>query len=78
MVERVRVEAAQRALVERDDPVEAIARHRGFGTAETLRRTFHRLVGIAPSDYRDRFRTALRAPAHCRSHRAARLYGSLL
>jgi transcriptional regulator GlxA family with amidase domain len=57
-VERVRIEAAQRALAERDDPVESIARHYGFGTAETLRRAFHRLVGIAPSDYRDRFRTA--------------------
>jgi transcriptional regulator GlxA family with amidase domain len=57
-VERVRIEAAQRALVEHDDPVEAIARRYGFGTAETLRRTFHRVVGIAPSDYRDRFRTA--------------------
>lgn len=57
-VERVRVEAAQQALVERDDPVETIARRCGFGTAETLRRTFHRVVGIAPSDYRDRFRTA--------------------
>jgi transcriptional regulator GlxA family with amidase domain len=57
-VERVRVEAAQRDLSERDDPVEAIARHYGFGTAETLRRTFHRIVGIAPSDYRARFRTA--------------------
>jgi transcriptional regulator GlxA family with amidase domain len=57
-VERVRIEAAQRALAERNDPVEAIARRYGFGTAETLRRTFHRLVGIAPSDYRARFRTA--------------------
>jgi transcriptional regulator GlxA family with amidase domain len=57
-VERARIEAAQRALAERDDPVESIARHYGFGTAETLRRAFHRLVGIAPSDYRDRFRTA--------------------
>ncbi|MGH3456540.1 MAG: GlxA family transcriptional regulator [Nocardioidaceae bacterium] len=57
-VERVRIEAAQRALVEGDDPVETIARRHGFGTAETLRRTFHRVVGIAPSDYRDRFRTA--------------------
>jgi transcriptional regulator GlxA family with amidase domain len=55
-VERVRIEAAQRALAERDDPVETIARRYGFGTAETLRRTFHRLVGITPSDYRDRFR----------------------
>lgn len=57
-IERVRIEAAQRALAERDDPLEAIARHYGFGTAETLRRAFHRHVGIAPSDYRDRFRTA--------------------
>jgi transcriptional regulator GlxA family with amidase domain len=55
-VERVRVEAAQRDLSERDDPVDAIARRYGFGTAETLRRTFHRIVGIAPSDYRARFR----------------------
>ena len=56
-VERVRVEAAQRCLAEGNDPVETIARRCGFGTAETLRRTFHRLVGIAPSEYRDRFRT---------------------
>ncbi|MFG3438283.1 GlxA family transcriptional regulator [Nonomuraea sp. NPDC047897] len=56
-VERVRVEAAQRALAESDDPVDAIARRYGFGTAETLRRTFHRRLGIAPSDYRDRFRS---------------------
>ncbi|MFI0736272.1 GlxA family transcriptional regulator [Streptomyces sp. NPDC021225] len=56
-VERVRVEAAQRALVEGGDPVEAIARRCGFGTAETLRRAFHRHVGVAPSDYRDRFRS---------------------
>jgi transcriptional regulator GlxA family with amidase domain len=56
-VERVRVEAAQRALAERDDPVETIARRYGFGTAETLRRSFHRLLGIAPSEYRERFRT---------------------
>jgi len=57
-VERARIEAAQRALAERDDPVEAIARRYGFGTGETLRRAFHRIVGVAPSDYRDRFRTA--------------------
>ncbi|MFE9774788.1 GlxA family transcriptional regulator [Streptomyces sp. NPDC005931] len=56
-VERVRVEAARRALTEGDDPLEAIARRCGFGTAETLRRTFHRRVGIAPSDYRSRFRS---------------------
>lgn len=64
-VERVRVEAAQRALTEGDEPVEAIARRYGFTTAETLRRTFHRRLGIAPSDYRARFRsTAEAAGAH--------------
>ncbi|MFF8639014.1 GlxA family transcriptional regulator [Streptomyces pilosus] len=62
-VERVRVEAAQRALTEGYDPVEAIARHCGFGTAETLRRTFHRHLGIAPSDYRARFRSTTTAHA---------------
>ncbi|MCP2358213.1 transcriptional regulator GlxA family with amidase domain [Nonomuraea thailandensis] len=56
-VERVRVEAAQRALEDGGDPLEAIARRYGFGTAETLRRSFHRCLGVAPSDYRDRFRS---------------------
>jgi transcriptional regulator GlxA family with amidase domain len=55
-VERVRIEAARRALAEGDEPVEALARRLGFGTGETLRRAFHRRVGVAPSDYRDRFR----------------------
>ncbi len=67
-VERVRVEAAQRALAEGDDPLEAIARRSGFGTAETLRRTFHRLLGIAPSEYRARFRmTTPLTPGHAAS-----------
>lgn len=56
-VERVHVEAAQRALAESDDPLETVARRCGFGTVETMRRTFHRHLGIAPSDYRDRFRS---------------------
>ncbi|KJS63717.1 GlxA family transcriptional regulator [Streptomyces rubellomurinus] len=57
-VERVRVEAARRALTEGDEPVAALARRLGFGTAETLRRTFHRRVGIAPGEYRERFGAA--------------------
>ena len=55
-VERVRIESARRALTEGDDPVDAIARRCGFGTAETLRRVFQRRLGVAPSEYRDRFR----------------------
>lgn len=58
-VERVRIEAAQRALAGSDDPVETIARRCGFGTAETLRRAFHRQARVAPSDYRDRFRSTI-------------------
>ena len=57
-VERVRVEAAQRALAESNEPVDTIARRCGFGTAETLRRAFHRTLRVAPSDYRSRFRSA--------------------
>ncbi|MFH8658117.1 GlxA family transcriptional regulator [Streptomyces afghaniensis] len=60
-VERVRIEAAQRALTEGDEPVEAIARRYGFTTAETMRRTFHRRLGIAPSEYRARFRSTAEA-----------------
>jgi transcriptional regulator GlxA family with amidase domain len=56
-VERVRIEAAQRALTETDDPVATVARRCGFGTAETLRRAFHRNTSVAPSDYRGRFRS---------------------
>jgi transcriptional regulator GlxA family with amidase domain len=55
-VERIRIEAARRALAEGDEPLETLARRLGFGTGETLRRAFHRHVGVAPSDYRDRFR----------------------
>lgn len=57
-VERVRIEAAQRALTLGSDPVETIARRCGFGTAETMRRAFHRRAGVTPADYRDRFRSA--------------------
>jgi transcriptional regulator GlxA family with amidase domain len=62
-VEQVRIEAARRSLVEGDEPVDALARRLGFGTAETLRRAFHRHLGVAPSEYRARFRPALAAPA---------------
>ncbi len=57
-VERVRVEAARRRLEESDEPVALIASGCGFGTAETMRRAFVRSLGVAPADYRRRFRTA--------------------
>lgn len=56
-VEQIRIEAAQRALMD-GDPIDAIARRCGFGTTESLRRAFHRRLGVAPSEYRARFRSA--------------------
>ncbi|TXM64429.1 helix-turn-helix domain-containing protein, partial [Methylobacterium sp. WL120] len=54
-VERLRVEAAQRALSETRRPVKRIAQACGFGSEETMRRSFLRLVATLPQDYRTRF-----------------------
>lgn len=54
-VERVRTEAARRQLEETDDTVVTIAGRCGFGTAETLRRTFIRRLGVPPDHYRKTF-----------------------
>jgi transcriptional regulator GlxA family with amidase domain len=53
----VRVEAARRALETTTDTVDAIAGRCGFGTAETMRRTFARRLGVSPDQYRQRFRS---------------------
>jgi transcriptional regulator GlxA family with amidase domain len=60
-VEQTRLEAARRLLEETDDGVDAVARHCGFGTAETMRRTFVRALHLSPAEYRRRFRTAASA-----------------
>lgn len=54
----VRVEAAQRHLLQSDATLETVAEDCGFGTVETFRRTFRRVTGVSPSDYRRRFRVA--------------------
>jgi transcriptional regulator GlxA family with amidase domain len=56
-VEALRVEHA-RALLEDGQAVDAAARAAGFGSAEVLRRVFHRRLGVGPSAYRERFRGA--------------------
>ncbi len=55
-VEQRRMELA-RILIESDPsvPLTRLADQCGFGTTETLRRTFLRHVGVAPDDYRHRF-----------------------
>jgi transcriptional regulator GlxA family with amidase domain len=54
-VESSRVERARIALEEGAAPVEAVARRTGFGTVETMRRAFHRRLGVSPAEYRNRF-----------------------
>lgn len=55
-VEDLRVEAARRLLETTSRSVEEIAAACGFGTSETMRRTFDRRLHVAPADYRRRFR----------------------
>jgi transcriptional regulator GlxA family with amidase domain len=54
-VERVRVEAARQRLEESDDTLPVVATGCGFGSEETLRRAFHRQLGVTPDAYRNRF-----------------------
>jgi transcriptional regulator GlxA family with amidase domain len=56
-VERVRLEAARRALEDTPGPVGEIAVACGFGTPETMRRSFLRALGVSPAEYRRRFRS---------------------
>ncbi len=56
-VEQIRIEAARAMLESSDVSLEVIARRCGLSTAETLRRSFTREVGVTPHAYRQRFRT---------------------
>lgn len=53
-VERIRVEAARRML-EVNQPIKRVATRCGFGSEETMRRSFLRLLGATPQAYRERF-----------------------
>ena len=54
-VERLRVEAARDALGTTRRSIKDVARRSGFGSEETMRRSFIRLLNVAPRDYRQRF-----------------------
>ncbi|WP_239138433.1 helix-turn-helix domain-containing protein [Actinoplanes regularis] len=51
-----RIRRAQELLETTGDSVDAIASAAGLGTATTLRRHFHRTVGVPPDTYRQTFR----------------------
>jgi len=54
-VEQLRVEAARGALGGTRHSIKDIARRCGFGSEETMRRSFLRVLRVAPRDYRARF-----------------------
>lgn len=70
-VEAARLEAAQRWLAESDVSIDDVAARVGFGSVETLRRTFRRALGVTPSDYRQARRE------HAATAAAPRLRGAL-
>ena len=55
-IERLRVEAARRLLSESGLPAKRISQRCGFGSEETMRRSFLRLLAVTPQEYRSRFR----------------------
>jgi transcriptional regulator GlxA family with amidase domain len=59
-VERLRVEGARRRLEETAAGLRQIARECGFGSPDSMRRSFLRVLGVVPSDYRARFHGARR------------------
>ena len=54
-VERLRVEAARQLLTDTALPLKRIASRCGFGTEETMRRSFLRVQGVGPQAHRQRF-----------------------
>jgi len=54
-VELIRVETARRLLADTAVPIKRVAAQCGFGSEETLRRSFLRAMGVTPQAYRERF-----------------------
>jgi transcriptional regulator GlxA family with amidase domain len=54
-IETLRVEAARNLLLDSRLPVKRVAQRCGFGSEETMRRSFLRLLAATPQEYRARF-----------------------
>jgi transcriptional regulator GlxA family with amidase domain len=54
-IDGLRLEAARRLLGDTAFPVKRIAARCGFGSEETMRRSFLRATGVTPQAYRERF-----------------------
>jgi transcriptional regulator GlxA family with amidase domain len=62
LVERLRVEAAQRLIDSSSLGLKAIADACGFGSADAMRRVFLRVLGITAGDYAERFKRSAPLP----------------
>jgi transcriptional regulator GlxA family with amidase domain len=56
-IERLRLDAARRRLEEASDSVDAVAAQVGFGSSQSMRRSFLRHLRMTPADYRSQIRT---------------------
>jgi transcriptional regulator GlxA family with amidase domain len=57
-VDRLRVEAAQQMIDSSSKGLKEIADACGFGSADSMRRTFQRVIGITAGEYTERFKRA--------------------
>jgi transcriptional regulator GlxA family with amidase domain len=55
-VDRLRVEAAQQLIDSSSMGLKEIADACGFGSADSMRRTFQRVMGITAGEYLERFK----------------------
>ena len=55
-IEKLRVDAMRLRLEETDESINEISKICGFHSADSMRRSFQRIVKVAPTDYRQRFR----------------------
>lgn len=60
-IELIRVETARRLLSDTGLPIKRVAVQCGFGSEETLRRSFLRAMGVTPQAYRERFSVSAEA-----------------
>ncbi|BFT62208.1 helix-turn-helix domain-containing protein [Pseudomonas moorei] len=61
-IEQIRVETARRLLSDTGVPIKRVAVQCGFGSEETLRRSFLRAMGVTPQAYRERFSVSAADP----------------
>jgi len=55
-IEQLRIDASRQRLEETDESIAVISASCGFRSADSMRRSFQRVLKVAPSDYRTRFR----------------------